>query len=97
MMTREQRLKDREVKRILHEEELEKLERSQSVDSESNRVSERNRKTLLEKKQKDIEALKQELAESSDDWYFDCSICGKHGKNYVRHFRRTVYGGLYTH
>lgn len=82
-MTREQRLKDREVKRILHEEELSKLERSQSVDSETYRSSERNRKAQAEKKMRDIEMLKQEIASSSDEWYFDCSVCGKHGKNFV--------------
>lgn len=84
MMTREQRLKDREVKRILQEEELAKLGRSQSVDSDNNRISERNRQAQLEKKQKDMEALKKEMAASNDDWYFDCSMCGKHGKNFVR-------------
>ena len=78
-MTREQRIKDREMRRILHEEDIANLEaRSQSVDSNDARISERNRKTMLEKKQKDLEALKQE---ESDDWDFDCSICGVHGKN----------------
>ena len=77
-MTREQRIKDREMRRILHEEELAKLgARSESVESNEVRMSERNRKAMLEKKQKDLENLKQE----TEDWDFDCSVCGKHGKN----------------
>ncbi|KAL9088803.1 MAG: hypothetical protein Q9159_002914 [Coniocarpon cinnabarinum] len=80
MMTREQRIRDREMRRILHEEELSKLqERSQSVDSsEAARMSERTRTNMLEKKQKDLERLKEE---EQDDWEFDCEICGVHGTN----------------
>lgn len=78
MLTREQRLKEREVKRILHEEQLAKLEAS-SDNGESNaaRLSERNRKFELERAKSEL--LK--LHEGQDDWDFDCAICGRHGKN----------------
>lgn len=81
MMTREQRLKEREVKRILHEEELKKLEQqSEYSDTAEGRTSERQRKTEMERKK---EELKQ-WTEEDGDWYFDCAICGTHGKNLVR-------------
>lgn len=81
MMTREQRLKDREVKRILHEEELSKLssrDSSEQGEASDGRLSERNRKAALEKTQRVLEELND-----SDDWDFDCAICGVHGKNLV--------------
>jgi hypothetical protein len=86
-LTREQRLKDREVKRILHEEELARLEedskRASSQDpsteavAEGKRISERQIKTQRAQHQKELE----KLAEDEDKWYFDCSICGMHGEN----------------
>jgi len=82
MMTREQRLKDREVKRILHEEELARLESrggSEQGESTDGRMTERNRKAALEKTQRELEDLKDD-----DSWDFDCAICGVHGKNLVR-------------
>jgi len=83
MMTREQRLKEREVKRILHEEELARLEKEDSQTTNSNagegRVSERQRKVEMEKRQRELEKLNQ----AGDDWDFNCSICGVHGKNLV--------------
>ena len=80
MMTREQRIRDRDMRRILHEEELSKLqERSQSVDSsDAARISERNRATMLQRKQQDLAKIKEE---EQDDWDFDCEVCGVHGKN----------------
>ena len=81
MMTREQRIRDREMRRILHEEELAKLQdRSQSVDSSeaAARMSERNRANMLEKRQKDLEKIKED---EQDDWDFDCEVCGVNGKN----------------
>ena len=86
-LTREQRLKDREVKRILHEEELARLEeeskRASSQDpsteavAEGKRISERQIKTQRAQHKRELE----KLAEDEDKWYFDCSICGMHGEN----------------
>ena len=80
MMTREQRLKDREYRRILHEEELANLsEENRKVEAGESRGSERHLKAEMEKKKKDIAALQEE-----DEWFFDCSKCGVHGSNLVR-------------
>lgn len=86
-MTREQRLKERETKRILQEEQLAKLERegerdgSQDADGvdaqNAKRQSERSLKTQKEKLQRDLE----EFQDEDDDWYFDCAKCGMHGEN----------------
>lgn len=84
-MTREQRLKERESKRILQEEELARLERegereaSQEGDGTDNtkRQSSRQLKTQKEQLQKDLE----ELQDDESDWYFDCAMCGLHGEN----------------
>ena len=86
-LTREQRLKEREVKRILHEEELARIEEhanrasSQTPASDSaadsKRISERQLKTQKAQHKKELE----KLAEDEDKWYFDCSICGMHGEN----------------
>ncbi|KAK5134145.1 hypothetical protein LTR08_006920 [Meristemomyces frigidus] len=88
-LTREQRLKEREVKRILHEEELQKLqeqeERAVSQDpnadaaaaAEAKRVSARQTQTQKEQHRKQLE----ELAQEDGKWYFDCSICGMNGEN----------------
>ena len=79
MMTREQRIKDREYKRILHEEELANLsEENKKVEAGEARLSERHLKTEMEKKKKELAALVQD-----DEWFFDCSICGVHGTNLV--------------
>ena len=80
MQTREQRLRERESKRILHEEELRRLRDNDTPeDSTGARASERNRKNELERAQKALE----QLNEDEEDWYFDCSVCGVHGKNLV--------------
>jgi len=82
MMTREQRIKDREYKRILHEEELANLsEENKKVEAGEARLSERHLKTEMEKKNKELAALAA-LAED-DEWFFDCSKCGVHGTNLV--------------
>ena len=79
MMTREQRLKDRELKRILHEEELARMsEEEKKADAGEARLSERHLKAEMEKKKKELAALQDE-----DEWTFDCSKCGKHGTNWV--------------
>lgn len=78
MLTREQRLKDREVKRILHEEELKRLEEnSKNAEQGEGRMSERNLKLEMERRQKELD----KLAEEEDEWIFDCSVCGMHGEN----------------
>ena len=78
-MTREQRLKEREVKRILHEEELAKLEEdSKKIETGDSRISERHLKAQMERRQRELERLTQE-----DEWVFDCAVCGMHGENLV--------------
>lgn len=80
-MTREQRLKDREIKRILHEEELSRLrEGSMASEASTGRTSERHRQAEMEKREKELQKIVQE---QEDDWYFDCAVCGTHGKNLV--------------
>ncbi|KAK4543642.1 hypothetical protein LTR36_005287 [Oleoguttula mirabilis] len=91
-LTREQRIKEREVKRILHEEELQRLqeqeERAVSQDpnsdaaaaaaaDEAKRVSARQTQVQKEQHKKQLE----ELAEEDGKWYFDCSVCGMNGEN----------------
>lgn len=77
MMTREQRLKEREHKRILHEEELANLsEDSKKVETGEARMSERQLKTEMEKRKRELAALAEE-----DTWTFDCAKCGVHGEN----------------
>lgn len=86
MMTREQRLRDREMRRILQEEELANLEQSSSHQGSENgerRVSGRQQQADLEVKRKEAERLKRELSEADDHWDFDCAICGAHGKDLV--------------
>jgi hypothetical protein len=82
MLTREQRLKERDVKRILHEEELRKLEENQKSlengDEIEGRLSERHLKAEMERRQKELDAL----AEEEDEWIFDCAVCGQHGQNF---------------
>ncbi len=79
MMTREQRNKDREYKRLLHEEELAKVaEEAKRVEAGEARGSERHLKAQIEKHKRDLEDLS-----ADEDWVFDCSGCGVHGKNVV--------------
>lgn len=80
MMTREQRIKDREYRRLLKEEELARdaLEQ-QKIEEGEVRGSDRHLKQRMERNKKELEELNAE-----EDWTFDCSGCGKHGKNFVR-------------
>ena len=79
MMTREQRIKEREMKRILHEQELERMsEEERRVDAGESRLSERNLKAEMAKRKRELAALEEE-----DDWTFDCSRCGQYGTNWV--------------
>ncbi|KAN0117388.1 hypothetical protein V8E51_003365 [Hyaloscypha variabilis] len=75
MMTREQRLKEREARRILHEEELANLsEDSKKLEAGQGRLSERHLKAEIERKKQALEELAEE-----EDWIFDC-ICGAYGQ-----------------
>jgi len=75
MQTREQRLKEREARRILHEEELANLsEDNKKLEAGEGRLSERHLKAEIERKRQALEQLQQE-----DDWVFDC-ICGAYGQ-----------------
>ncbi|RDL41951.1 uncharacterized protein BP5553_01930 [Venustampulla echinocandica] len=75
MQTREQRLKEREARRILHEEELANLsEDSKKLEVGAGRLSERHLKAEIEKKKQALEELAEE-----EDWIFDC-ICGAYGQ-----------------
>jgi len=75
MMTREQRVKEREARRILHEDELANLsEDSKKIESGAGRLSERHLKAEIERKKQALEELAEE-----EDWIFDC-ICGAYGQ-----------------
>jgi PHD-finger len=77
MMTREQRIKDREYKRILAEEELVRAaEEQKQIEEGHARGSERQLKERIAKNKKELEDLSAE-----EQWTFDCSGCGVHGKN----------------
>ncbi|USW47982.1 Putative Zinc finger, PHD-type, Zinc finger, FYVE/PHD-type, Zinc finger, RING/FYVE/PHD-type [Septoria linicola] len=87
-LTREQRVREREAKRIIHEEELARLEAEgdravsqdvelEDVDGDVKRASGRQRQTQREQHKKELE----KLAEEDGNWYFDCSVCGQHGEN----------------
>ena len=78
-LTREQRIKERELRRVLEEEALNNLTaaEAQSENSEGEgRKSKRQLKTKIERKRKAVEELQLE-----EDWVFDCSGCGVHGAN----------------
>ncbi|KAI9722781.1 MAG: hypothetical protein M1828_004477 [Chrysothrix sp. TS-e1954] len=83
ILTREQRTKDREMKRVLAEERLKHLESrdGSSEIGEAGRHSERHRKAKLESDQREREKLHNELNADEEDWYFDCEICLKNGEN----------------
>lgn len=79
MMTREQRIRDREQKRLLHEAELERLaEEQERLNNGESRASARNLKSEMEKSQRNLAELAPD-----DQWIFDCSGCGVHGENLV--------------
>ncbi|OXV10213.1 hypothetical protein Egran_02026 [Elaphomyces granulatus] len=77
MMTREQRIKDREQRRLLHEAELARMaEEQKKLEIGESRVSERHLRAEIERRKKTLEELAEE-----DQWIFDCCGCGIHGKN----------------
>jgi hypothetical protein len=85
IMTREQRIREREMKRILNEEELKRLERERekALNNES-RLSERHLKAELKRRQEELQQLTQ-----TESWIFDCSKCGVHGENLVGNQKKT--------
>lgn len=79
MMTREQRIKDRERKRLEHEEELQKIQdEHEKFERGESRMSERHLRAEMERQRKNLKDLSGE-----DEWIFDCSGCGVHGENLV--------------
>lgn len=95
MMTREQRIKDREYKRILKEEELARDELEQKrIEEGQSRGSDRALKQRMERNKKELEDL-----DAEEDWTFDCSGCGVYGKNLVSvppHCHEIPETNLYT-
>jgi hypothetical protein len=80
MMTREQRLKERETNRILNEEKLRKAkEDMEKLENNEARMSERHLRQEMKRREEELQKLSAE-----DHWIFDCEKCGKHGDNYVR-------------
>ncbi|RMZ92059.1 hypothetical protein DV736_g694, partial [Chaetothyriales sp. CBS 134916] len=78
MMTREQRIRDREFKRILMEEEIAHAAAEQTQIAQGHsRGSERHLEEKIAKNRKELDSL----TNNAEDWYFDCSKCGMHGKN----------------
>ncbi|KAI2472203.1 hypothetical protein F4781DRAFT_33112 [Annulohypoxylon bovei var. microspora] len=76
MMSRTQRLKERDIRRRQHEDELAQLsEDSKNLSTGTGRLSERRLKAEIEKNKQAL----QELEEEEDDWIFDC-ICGVYGQ-----------------
>jgi hypothetical protein len=81
-MTREQRLREREAKRILEEENLRKLEENKkklASNDVQGRISERHLSVQITRRQEELEKLAKE-----DEWVFDCEVCGVYGDSYVR-------------
>ncbi|KAF2002858.1 hypothetical protein P154DRAFT_392315, partial [Amniculicola lignicola CBS 123094] len=77
MMTREQRLKEREAKRILHEEELRRLkEDSEKLGSSDMNRGQRYLKAEMKRREEELQKLTAE-----DPWVFDCEICHLYGEN----------------
>ncbi|KAK0276166.1 hypothetical protein LTR54_015330 [Friedmanniomyces endolithicus] len=93
--TREQRLKEREVKRILHEEELAKLQEAEdraasasheptveTAEAEADRKRASARQAQSAKEQHKTELARMAAEDHGDGkWYFDCAVCGMHGQN----------------
>lgn len=80
-MTREQRLRERENRRIIEEEELRRLkEDKEKVEANEARMSERHLRAEMKRREKELQKLTEE-----DEWIFDCEKCGIHGDSYVRY------------
>lgn len=93
MITREQRIKDREQRRLLHEAELARMaEEQKKLEIGESRVSERHLRAEIERRKRTLE----ELAEQ-DQWIFDCSGCGIHGENLVSIEPPTLTADIFAH
>ncbi|KAK9444339.1 PHD-finger motif containing protein [Metarhizium brunneum] len=75
MHARQRRLKEREARRMRHEEELAQLSEDSKHAPESARISERRLHAEIQRNQQALKDIEQE----EDDWVFDC-ICGLHGQ-----------------
>lgn len=76
LMGRERRLKEREARRLAHEEELAQLsEDSKNMGSGASRLSQRRLQSEIDRNKKAL----QKLEDEDDDWMFDC-VCGVSGQ-----------------
>lgn len=75
MFARQRRLKEREARRLRHEEELAQLSEDSKNASDAVRISDRRLEAEIERNKQALRDLDQE----EDDWVFDC-ICGLHGQ-----------------
>jgi hypothetical protein len=73
MFSRDKRVREREVRRKQHQEELDNLSQDNS-DAGNGRMSERRVQVEIEKRKQAL----RELEEEEEDWIFDC-ICGMYG------------------
>ena len=75
---REQRMKDRDQTRALHEAELHRIQEEQKKSEKGeSRISERHLRAEVEKRKKMLRELNND-----DHWIFDCSGCGIHGEDW---------------
>jgi len=78
--TREERIREREAAKILHEETLRKLEtEEEKIATDEARGSERHLKARMKKAQQELQKLKEK-----EFWIFDCEKCSMHGECLVR-------------
>ncbi|KAM0271602.1 hypothetical protein ACHAQH_009050 [Verticillium albo-atrum] len=78
LASRENRQKDREARRLKHEDELSNLsEDSRNGGQGSERLSDRQRTAEILKNKQALQELDQE--DEEDDWIFDC-VCGAYGQ-----------------
>ncbi|KAK2609042.1 hypothetical protein QQS21_002412 [Conoideocrella luteorostrata] len=72
---RQRRMKEREARRIRHEEELVQLSGDSKNAPETARISERRLQAEIESKRQALRDIEQE----EEDWIFDC-VCGLYGQ-----------------
>ncbi|KAG5930017.1 hypothetical protein E4U42_003320 [Claviceps africana] len=73
--SRHQRLKERELRRRQHTEDLAQLSEGSKSAAEATRMSERQAQAEIERKRQALKEIEQE----EQDWVFDC-ICGLYGQ-----------------
>ncbi|KAK5091725.1 hypothetical protein LTR05_001910 [Lithohypha guttulata] len=76
MVTREQRIAQRELQRMRMEEELAQDSAEEKRIEEEGARSSRHLKERIQQRKKELEQW------DGEDWSFDCSGCGQHGKNF---------------